>query len=116
MTEGGWRVLERIDPDAAAFPARARVDGQDVLIFRTEDGYRATQRTCPHQHGNLADGRILGNGAMLRCALHGYTFRLADGKGVNCPGFRIRVHDVVRNGDRLLIGPAASMDTPRART
>ena len=107
MTGDEWQVLERLDPDEAAFPVRARIDGQDVLVFRTNDGYRATQRTCPHQHGNLADGRIMGNGAMLRCALHGYTFKLADGKGVNCPGFRILVYDVAREDDQLLIRPAA---------
>ena len=105
-----WQVLERVDPDDAAVPIRARVDGEDVLIFRVDDGYRATQRTCPHQHGNLADGQIMGNGKMLRCALHGYTFKLADGKGVNCPGFRIRVYDVMREGDRLLIRPPDAVE------
>lgn len=107
MSQGEWQVLEGVDPDAAAFPVRARTGDQDVLVFRTDDGYRATQRTCPHQHGNLADARILGDGAMLRCALHGYTFKLANGKGVNCPGFRILVYDVVREGERLLIRPVA---------
>lgn len=106
-TEAGWREVERVDPDGDAFPARTRIDGEDVLIFRVADGYRATQRTCPHQHASLADGVLVGNGAMLRCALHGYTYKLADGKGVNCPGFRIRVYDVTRDGECLLIRPAA---------
>ena len=84
-------------------PVRARVDGEDVPVSRTEDGYRATQRICPRQHSNSADGRNPDNGAILRSTLHGYTFKFADGKGISCPDFRIRVYDVVRDGGRLLI-------------
>jgi nitrite reductase/ring-hydroxylating ferredoxin subunit len=42
----------------------------------------------------LIDAQLMGNSTMIRCAQHNYTFRLADGKGVNCPGFRIKVFDV----------------------
>ncbi len=105
MADDGWLVLERADPDDPAFPLRVRVDGEDVLVFRIGDGYRATQRTCPHQRASLAEASLVGGGSMLRCAFHGYTYKLADGKGVNCPGFRIRVYDVARDGDRLKIRP-----------
>lgn len=108
MADVGWHVLEDADPDDPAFPLRARFDGEAVLVFRLADGYRATQRTCPHRHASLAEAGLIGGGKMLRCALHGYTYKLVDGKGVNCPGFRIRVYDVVRENDRLLIRPAES--------
>ena len=39
---------------------------------------------------------------MIRCGLHAYTFKLADGNGVNCPGYRIAVYEVMRDGSRLL--------------
>ena len=38
---------------------------------------------------------------MLRCARHGYTFRFSDGKGVNCPGYRLSVYEVVQQADGL---------------
>jgi len=36
---------------------------------------------------------------MIRCRWHNYVFRLADGKGINCPGYKLRVFDVkLENG------------------
>jgi nitrite reductase/ring-hydroxylating ferredoxin subunit len=89
-----WIPIDHVDLSVAEFPIRTRVHDQDVLIFRVGDGYRGVQRTCPHQRASLADASIVGDGRMLRCAMHGYTFKLADGKGVNCPGYRIRVFEV----------------------
>ncbi len=39
---------------------------------------------------------------MIRCGLHAYTFKLADGNGVNCPGYRIAVYEVMSDGSRLM--------------
>jgi nitrite reductase/ring-hydroxylating ferredoxin subunit len=38
---------------------------------------------------------------MIRCAQHNYTFKLSDGKGVNCPGFKIKVYEVKREDGAL---------------
>lgn len=101
MEGEGWQRLEGVHPDTSEFPARARYDGDGILIFRTNGGYRGVQRTCPHMKSSLADAQIIGEGAMLRCAQHIYTFRLSDGKGVNCPGYRIKVYEVTRENDAL---------------
>lgn len=100
MTGVGWHSLDGLDPAKATFPARARIDGADVIVFRIGDGWRAVQRNCPHQEASLADA-ILMEDRMVRCALHGYTFRLSDGKGVNCPGYKIKVYEIMREADRL---------------
>lgn len=50
---------------------------------------------------SLADAQILGHGTMLRCSQHIYTFRLSDGKGVNCPGYRIKIYEVKQENDAL---------------
>lgn len=102
MSGDGWLPLDGVDPAAAAFPARAKVDGQDVIVFQIGDGFRAVQRNCPHQQASFADAILMGDGRMVRCALHGYTFRFSDGKGVNCPGYKIKVYEVMREADRLL--------------
>lgn len=107
MTGDGWQLLDGVDPDAGAFPARASVDGKTIVVFRTDDGFRGVQRNCPHQHASLADAFLVGDGRMVRCALHGYTFRLNDGKGVNCPGYKVEIYEIAREGDRLL-GRAAT--------
>ena len=31
---------------------------------------------------------------MVRCPLHVFTFKLSDGKGVNCPGFKLTVYEI----------------------
>jgi nitrite reductase/ring-hydroxylating ferredoxin subunit len=94
MSEGEWQRLDGVDPAAAEFPARARVGAEGILVFKTGTGFRGVQRLCPHQRAPLNDAIIAGNGAMIRCARHNYTFRLADGKGVNCPGYKLAVFEV----------------------
>ena len=92
--EEGWQKLGGLDPVSSAFPARVRVDGEGILIFRTKTGFRGVQRACPHLNSSLMDAQLLGNDTMIRCRQHVYTFRLSDGRGVNCPGFSIRVFEV----------------------
>ena len=92
--EEGWQKLDGLDPVSSAFPARVRVDGEGILIFRTKTGFRGVQRACPHLNSSLMDAQLLGNDTMIRCRQHVYTFRLSDGRGVNCPGFSIRVFEV----------------------
>lgn len=103
MTSAGdWLPIDGIDPEAASYPVRAEIGGEKVVVFRLGDGYRAVQRYCPHQNTDFSRGLVVGDGAMIRCGLHAYTFKLADGNGVNCPGYRIAVYEVMRNGSRLL--------------
>ena len=100
-TERPWQILEGLHPETSRFPARARVDGEGILIFKTGTGFRGVQRACPHLQASFLEGQVVGNGTMLRCMQHNYTFRFSDGKGVNCPGVRIRVYEVKLDGDVL---------------
>lgn len=68
------------------------VNGEDLLIFCQGDRYIAMDRWCPHQNGDMAEGRIVGKA--LKCPLHGFMFSFDGGRGLNCPGFNVRVHDV----------------------
>lgn len=98
----GWLPIENVHPDESKFPIRSELGGEKIVVLRTGDSYRAIQRYCPHQHTDLSRGMVVGNGAMIRCGLHAYTFKLSDGTGVNCPGYTIDVYEVKRDGDRLL--------------
>ena len=101
-----WSAVDDVDLADAKLPLRLRFGHQDVLLFRVGDGFRAVQRTCPHQHASLADATLVGGDRMLRCAMHGYTYRLGDGKGVNCPGYRIKVFDATVRSGRLYLKEA----------
>ena len=93
-SEQTWQPLEGLHPETSTFPARARMDGEGILIFKTSTGFRGVQRACPHLQASFLDAQVVGNGTMLRCAQHNYTFKFSDGKGVNCPGMRLKVYEV----------------------
>jgi nitrite reductase/ring-hydroxylating ferredoxin subunit len=100
-SQGEWQKLDGLDPASGNFPARARVEGESILIFRTGTGFRGVQRACPHMNSTLIDADLVANATMIRCRQHAYTFRLADGRGVNCPGFSVRVFEVKDEGGTL---------------
>lgn len=89
----GWLPLEGVSV-SDAFPKRAKFGDEWIIVFRTATGLHGTERACPHQQSTLMDAIEMGGGAMLRCPRHNYVFRLADGRGVNCPGYRLIVYQV----------------------
>ena len=91
----GWEQLAGLDPASATFPVRARVEGDTIVVFKSSKGFHGVQRSCPHQNASfLLTGELAMNETMLRCSLHAFTFRLSDGKGINCPGFRLKVYEI----------------------
>jgi len=109
-----WQRLEGVDAAVAAFPARAKLGGEGILIFQTKLGLRGVERSCPHLKATLIDAAIVGNGTMLRCAQHNFTFKFADGKGVNCAGHRLRVFEIKAEDGALFgrpVAPASSIRT-----
>jgi len=102
MDDSDWEALDGIDPKNTQFPARAKLADEGIVIFRTERGFFGTQRSCPHQQASLMQAILQANGTMIRCSRHNFTFRTADGRPVNCPGFRLRVYAVKEEDGRLL--------------
>jgi nitrite reductase (NADH) small subunit len=78
-----------LGPTAQIPPGEGRtfdVGGRQVAVFRSRDGrVFATQATCPHRGGPLADG-LVGDGVVV-CPLHEWRFDLASGATPNgtCP-------------------------------
>jgi nitrite reductase/ring-hydroxylating ferredoxin subunit len=93
MTERPWHVLAGLRPDSK-FPARANLEGEGIVILRTKAGFRGVQRSCPHLQGTMMNAELIANDTMVRCPLHVFTFKLSNGKGVNCPGFRLKVYEI----------------------
>lgn len=57
------------------------VDGQQVAVFRLRSGeVHATQATCPHRGGPLADGQL--DDRVVVCPLHAFAFVLTTGRRV----------------------------------
>ena len=107
MTERPWHVLTGIRADSTRFPARAKLDGEGIVILRTKTGLRGVQRSCPHMQGTMMNAELIASDTMVRCPLHVFTFKLSDGKGVNCPGFRLKVYEI-KEENGVLFGRSVS--------
>ena len=102
-----WRSLTGLRLEGAKYPARASLDGEGIVILRTKSGLRGVQRSCPHMQGTMMNAELIANDTMVRCPLHVFTFKLSDGKGVNCPGFRLKIYEV-KEENGALYGRSAS--------
>ena len=69
-----WQPVALVDELPEARPVKAvRVLGQDLVVFRDENGrYGLIDRDCPHRGADLSYGRLEDGG--LRCPFHGWLF------------------------------------------
>ena len=107
MTERPWHELGGLRADNTKYPARASIEGEGIVIFKTKSGFRGVQRACPHMQATMMNAELTANDTMVRCHLHVFTFKLSDGKGVNCPGFKVTVYEV-KEADGKLFGRVAN--------
>ncbi len=73
-----------------------RIDGVDMVLYRSGDGYYAAQRMCLHQGYDLADGLV--DSGFLICPLHGWRYHADSGVHEYSPQtclrtFAVRVRD-----------------------
>lgn len=94
MTEQPWNELGGLRADNSKYPARASIEGVGIVVLKTKSGFRGVQRSCPHMQGTMMNAELVANDTMVRCPLHVFTFRLTDGKGVNCPGFKVTIYEI----------------------
>jgi len=79
------------------------VEGLELAVFRPRSGeVFATQGSCPHAGGPLADG-FIGNGKVV-CPFHAYRFDLATGcaDGNACAPLATYPAGVTRDGDVIV--------------
>ena len=81
-----------------------QVGGSSIAVFHIRDGHVfATESSCPHKGGPLADGVV--GGQKVVCPLHSFVFDLATGQpvGHNC-GLLKTYPAVVSENDEILVG------------
>ena len=61
------------------------VNGIDILICNTEEGFFAVQDLCTHAFTPLCGGHI--QGILISCPLHGAVFNLKTGEVMSPPAF-----------------------------
>ncbi|HET8772416.1 MAG TPA: Rieske 2Fe-2S domain-containing protein [Thermoanaerobaculia bacterium] len=77
------------------------VAGRRVALYHTASGFYATDNTCPHRGGPLAEGDLMGN--EITCPWHLWGFDLATGHCVGNPDIAVATHEVQIDGDRILV-------------
>jgi nitrite reductase/ring-hydroxylating ferredoxin subunit len=86
-----------------------KVDDHAVAISHTARGFFATDNSCPHRGGPLAEGDLIGD--EIVCPWHLWGFDVRSGL---CPGnaeYTIATHEVKVDGDRVLVRLAQVRET-----
>ena len=111
MNEAFIEVLRADDLPVGRIKA-VTIDDRSVALCHTASGFFATDNTCPHRGGPLAEGDLIGD--EIVCPWHLWGFDVKTGL---CPGnsdFTIGTHDVKVDGDRILIKLAPVRETSDA--
>jgi nitrite reductase (NADH) small subunit len=77
-----------------------KIAGLCLAVFNTRGGVFATQATCPHKQGPLADG-LTGTNTIM-CPLHDRIYDLRTGAGVNTDS-RIATYPVALDADGTIV-------------
>jgi 3-phenylpropionate/trans-cinnamate dioxygenase ferredoxin component len=56
---------------------KVTIDGQEILIVRSQGAYYAVDNTCPHMGGSLVEGDLKDH--FITCPRHGTVFDVKDG-------------------------------------
>lgn len=90
-----------------------KLDGKQIVLFRTRDGVKACNNRCPHEGYPLVEGNLGGgNGCTLTCNWHNWKFDLESGDTL-VGGDRLRRYPARVEGDRVFVDIA---DPPAAET
>lgn len=77
------------------------VDGRTIAVYHVDEGYFATDNSCPHRGGPLAEGDLIAN--EIICPWHLWGFDVETGI---CGGNRevsVATHEVRIEGGRIQV-------------
>lgn len=77
------------------------VEGRTIAVYHTDSGFHATDNTCPHRGGPLAEGDLIGE--EITCPWHLWGFDVATGKCAGNPEIAVAAHEVRVEGDRVMV-------------
>lgn len=77
------------------------IEGRTIALSHTSSGFYATDNTCPHRGGPLAEGDLIGD--EITCPWHLWGFDLATGACPGNPEISVATHEVRVEGDRVMV-------------
>ena len=85
-------------------PGRSKrlvVGARTIALYHTARGFFASDNTCPHRGGPLAEGDLIGD--EIICPWHLWGFDVASGICTGNPEISITTHELKIEGERILI-------------
>jgi nitrite reductase/ring-hydroxylating ferredoxin subunit len=82
------------------------LDGVEITIFQTPTGYVARSGVCKHNAFKLELCEISGD--VVRCPLHGWTYRISNGKGIKPSWTTLDHFDLEVRGEEIWVKTEAS--------
>lgn len=77
------------------------IEGRVIALYHTASGFFATDNTCPHRGGPLAEGDLIGE--EITCPWHLWSFDVRTGTCPGNPEVAVETHEVRVDGDRILV-------------
>ena len=77
------------------------VEGRTIALYHTASGFFATDNTCPHRGGPLAEGDLIGE--EITCPWHLWGFDVATGKCAGNPEISVAAHEIRVEDDRVMV-------------
>lgn len=99
-----WRTVDLGTVDSVPLgEGRAyTINNLSIAVFRQRDGKLfATDNTCPHRSGPLADG-IVGGGKVI-CPFHAWKFDLETGRCVSGDTAELQIYTVQAINGRIVV-------------
>ena len=78
-----------------------RVGEKTIALYHTRSGFYATDNTCPHRGGPLAEGDLIGN--EITCPWHLWGFDVTTGLCAGNSEISVQTHELRVEGDRILV-------------
>jgi 3-phenylpropionate/trans-cinnamate dioxygenase ferredoxin component len=72
-----WVAVADVEEIEEEDVIEVEVNGRLLAVYRTKEGYFATDGICTHEHAHLADGFVMGN--IIECPKHQGRFDVRDG-------------------------------------
>jgi nitrite reductase (NADH) small subunit len=77
------------------------LDGRTIALYDTRSGFYATDNTCPHRGGPLAEGDLIGD--EITCPWHLWGFDVATGLCAGNREISVTTHEVRVEDDRVMV-------------
>jgi len=77
------------------------IEGRTIAIYHTHSGFYATDNTCPHRGGPLAEGDLLDD--EITCPWHLWSFDVKSGLCAGNDDIVVETHEVKVEGDRIMV-------------